>query len=1023
MDENHLRASSRCNGGSGKSYVNLLSQELMRQQMFLNITMLFYRIPLIGWVIVTLFLRGLPLLITAEQISDMHDTTYYIYPNFQNPLLSNEHDGFDPLYYNDAMNVLHDLSTFESLHVQFHSCVMVPSSIQQDDNADNGDENDVWYIGTMPIAEAQVSFSLYGIKKDTSQQNWFQRRISPSNCHRRTFINSFYTTTGMMSFINALAISGKIPSDFDADTIPSTSCHVEGDYGYGTVCSNNDRTMFAYNQYALAQSSSNGRTESICTHEYLLSTTDNMESINPFLHSSDLDCLKLYDMNSVYDDDTIVSDTAIQYLLSNSESCNVLYDPYNIGGQCPDPYRIIQHREQTLALAMIQDVTMMVPSIRQNQRKQRVKHVSIGIFIISGILLIVASILFLLQYQKAYGLRRRKRRQRRSRYRQQQVQKANEKWKRHQKQDGDEMKSQTSFDCNDIFDDTTSTIASSSTYEDEDHGDSAATSLQSLQTYLSKPNTALKYAVCAPSSTGSSPTNIGQYEQFHEETDAIEELTIGDRHVEKNYNTSPNRIECDKHASTSPTSTIERFRVSRMKFDSAKSPLYDDSTTCSGQVTENYPIETVVEEKTQKDSNQSNVTGQTQLGSNDSSSNSPPPTTSIFKHFTARRQRLTKLRKSKPSRLGERKYIPPSLLDPTVTKKEHKTMSVTLDEQMSEVQQVGIVLTNEPFAQCENDSSVSSEMQAADEVKVEKVAPSNNVQITDQSDLNNSDRKSNTESLARGILGTFLSPVNACMFADASCPSFAQLREETKDSILSDDDTLAGLNSEESVSSPCRSIAPEQLSKQLAATRYVKAIGETLVSSIENDPMKNSPTTSSTPIGVTEGPVNVQSFIVERIKNPRMSLPAPKMTMYQSHRSNDSKPVGLRSYASIRETNVDDKHEQDIVANKGDAWEAFDTMFEETKNPKFIRVPRVADTKTATDSKCTNIGSHSSNNPDHVIPLEESDHHPDGDEIDDQEYLDYEEDVDTVGTYYNDGDESFTLQYLAEIPFSTTPNR
>jgi hypothetical protein len=195
------------------------------------------------------------------------------------------------------------------------------------------------------------------------------------------------------------------------------------------------------------------------------------------------------------------------------------------------------------------------------------------------------------------------------------------------------------------------------------------------------------------------------------------------------------------------------------------------------------------------------------------------------------------------------------------------------------------------------------------------------------------------------------------------------------------------------------------LSKQLTATLYVKAIGESLVKTVENDTMKSDPTSQTIPLNNGAGPVNVQSYIAQRHKSSRTSLPVPRTTMYQSHRSKDAKPVGLRSYVAIREKHAisfdagtfEDALEEDIIS-KEDGWDTFDSL-EDTKDPKFVRV--------------ANETTHTANHLNHSSPVNNIAL------VDADEYTD---EVDTVATYYNDGDESFALKYVTEIPLLPPPS-
>ena len=1050
-----------------------------------------HRIRRVGEIMLAILLQmivGMGVATATETMDtiEMRDTTYYIYPNIQNPWLQK-----NPLYYNDAMNVLYDLHTFERLHVQYHSCVMIPStsSSNQDDDVD---ENDDWYIGATPIIEAQISFSLYGVKKedtgsDSSKQNWFQQQIHRSSCHRSTFINSFYTTSSMMSFINSLITTGKLSSSFDASTIPSTSlCHVQDNYGYGTVCSKDDPTEFSFNQYSLVTSSSNGRTGSVCTPKYLLSTTSTLEPINQLLHQKELHCFEIYNDDDGADGAS-GSDSAVQTLLTNSHSCNVLYDPYNTDGkQCPDPYHILQHREHSLASTMIQEVTMMMPSIRQQQRKQKIIYASIVLFVVSCIMLIVASMIFLFQYQKTYGLRRRKRRQRRSRsYRQKQQQKvrqANDQWKRQQQPEVtsvDDVTCHMKLELNHL-DDTTSTVASSSTNGDDDNSVIVKSSFPSdmsqsifvvWSNWTSRPrfhnpfSTRVENDVATPLSndTGTSRITTNEpYQQFpeHSHDDIFDLPIVDDGPIESdhtissitnnnNVNNSGHNdrfIRNDKHTTTtSPTSIIvETFKKPRRKSSKTRILLEEDNVgaiprTNANNVNENNTME----EHTFPDKEVPKL-----VSTNPASAVPPQPpqslssSASMFQQFAARRQRLLKLRKEKPAKLNEHKYIPPSLEsliisvepgcadarhyvpDPTTASQVHnKVSSFKVKDLVSEVDRLQSVLTNDAIdrtPQRENDSSETFGMNADITVEPRNIVPSKSAVNVDDYTLKVSVPKSRNESLmnvTEAQNGNLFSSVTACICTDVPCTPFHMSHSENmNDSLLSDENVSDVLHTnEKSVASPCRTVTPEQLTKQLTATRYVRAIGETLVSSVDSDTMRTNTKTSIISMGDGHSPVNVQSYLSQRQKSPiRMSLPVPRVATHQSHRSKDIKPVGLRSYASIRQSNSfvtfdTDVAEDvlvgpDIVSNEdGAGWETFDSMlFETPVHPKFIRV--VHDDTTHDTTPASN---------DSMLVMTTGGR--DGD-------------VDTTvssscSTFDNDGDDSVSLKYVTEIPFQPSTER
>ena len=112
------------------------------------------------------------------------------------------------MYWKKAINVLQDISQFDKLYVQYHTCAMTPVTTGDRDGPDGHDEH--WYMGLTPRVGANVGYSLYGILKGEDDEG----------CIEHTFINSFITTTGAAQFGQALALKG--------DYLTSYTFEVEG---------------------------------------------------------------------------------------------------------------------------------------------------------------------------------------------------------------------------------------------------------------------------------------------------------------------------------------------------------------------------------------------------------------------------------------------------------------------------------------------------------------------------------------------------------------------------------------------------------------------------------------------------------------------------------------------------------------------------------------------------------------------------------------------------------------------------
>eukprot|EP00980_Cylindrotheca_fusiformis_P010765 scaffold2435_cov121-Cylindrotheca_fusiformis.AAC.5 len=206
-----------------------------------------------------------------------------------------------PMYWKDAENVLDDLSQFSSLHIQFHQCVW-SYSYDEEGQEEAEDGSDTWYIGSVPRMGANVAFSLYG----SLAGNKFK------GCSADTFINSFYTNTGLSDFTSAMQYAG---ISFGDDEISDTCENYQGigcDTDYG----------FALHTYS----------SGTCNPEYFSAVADTMSSMNEGMDS--IQCTEIYNAKSYYDDDSYSSALSI---LEYSSACNYM-NYWSPDGNCPDPY-------------------------------------------------------------------------------------------------------------------------------------------------------------------------------------------------------------------------------------------------------------------------------------------------------------------------------------------------------------------------------------------------------------------------------------------------------------------------------------------------------------------------------------------------------------------------------------------------------------------------------------------------------------------------------------------------------------
>jgi hypothetical protein len=254
---------------------------------------------------------------------------------------------------------------------RFLSWVIPTGGDDDDDNGGDGNEDDTWYLGSVPSFRANVAYSLYGILQGEEDRG----------CSKKTFINSFYTTQGVESFINAMAAAGMTDSfayvDGDSQDNgggdPTSTCY-QIDYDSNDNNqeeeaddavddggerrrrrlnnNNNDYVHGAkYNSYTASYGlgctdRSHSRhphtfamqsyTGDYCDANAVVAIKDDLQDFNNRL--SETTCVLIYAQgdSGYYDEDNHDSgdsDSALA-LLATSKNCNV----YDGSGTCPDPY-------------------------------------------------------------------------------------------------------------------------------------------------------------------------------------------------------------------------------------------------------------------------------------------------------------------------------------------------------------------------------------------------------------------------------------------------------------------------------------------------------------------------------------------------------------------------------------------------------------------------------------------------------------------------------------------------------------
>lgn len=204
------------------------------------------------------------------------------------------------MYWKDAENVLADLDQFSSLHIEYHSCVW-SYSFDEEGSAEAEDGSDTWYMGSVPDMGANVAFSLYG---SLAGENF-------KGCSAQTFINSFYTNTGLYDFVTAMQYASISFGDTDFSDQCENYQGIGCDSTYG----------FATHTY----------TSGTCNPKYFSAVSDTMSSLNQGMEG--IECTEIYNSNSGYDDSYGSAVSVLKY----SSACNYM-NYWSPDGNCPDPY-------------------------------------------------------------------------------------------------------------------------------------------------------------------------------------------------------------------------------------------------------------------------------------------------------------------------------------------------------------------------------------------------------------------------------------------------------------------------------------------------------------------------------------------------------------------------------------------------------------------------------------------------------------------------------------------------------------
>ncbi|KAG7347486.1 hypothetical protein IV203_016191 [Nitzschia inconspicua] len=220
-------------------------------------------------------------------------------------------------YWIDARDVLEELDDYQALWIKVHGCVWSECAIDNnDDDGENRDGDEQWYLARTQDFCANVAFSLYGIPKN---------HISLFSCSRGNYINSFFTYGGADTLLKALGKTPKIYYDGE---------YVDGYYNsnYGYNSSNSDCVVDEDAYMSSTMGCSAGGKFAIAAFEgEYCHGTDFYDIIDPFQNynrqMNRIGCHKIWGRG-------FGNRQAATMLLSNSWSCDL--DLYPNG--CPDPY-------------------------------------------------------------------------------------------------------------------------------------------------------------------------------------------------------------------------------------------------------------------------------------------------------------------------------------------------------------------------------------------------------------------------------------------------------------------------------------------------------------------------------------------------------------------------------------------------------------------------------------------------------------------------------------------------------------
>lgn len=296
----------------------------------------------------------------------------------------------------DSSTVLQDLSKYSKLYVTYQNCAWSPYVDVDGDGGNacgvegDGDSSN-WYMGLTECFRSNVAFSLYGIVKGNEDKG----------CNKKTFINSYFTTSGIETFTNYLATAGvsftaaeegasEISSDCEAgqnengennenNAVDYNANNVKSNMyasSYGVGCTDTDKG-FAMKKFAGAY----------CDERSAVEVTDTFATFNSEIGS--VQCIAIYSETAAVAEDAEEGEgeaaeqqeqdgASAVGLLTYSKACDINLFP----SKCPDPYGKLKSTSRDSAHAS---------AIQQRPRRAMTKTVFSWLFMSIGVMLLVGS--------------------------------------------------------------------------------------------------------------------------------------------------------------------------------------------------------------------------------------------------------------------------------------------------------------------------------------------------------------------------------------------------------------------------------------------------------------------------------------------------------------------------------------------------------------------------------------------------------------------------------------------------------